>query len=818
MFDRKLGVAIWSLGFWGLASMLSAQDYSTPGPQPPPDSRPVRPFGGFFEDLGHSIFGGNETVVRDERVVPPSQTVQKYDSYGHPVNTLPPPRMVGVRTVPGPAGNATDLPDEPPASFGAQDGSPMPPPPGSRSAPAVVRRGTGENHNFQFDESPMPKPGAPVSAAPSEQGRDSIAVEPASSGGSSSAMPPLHERLRGFQQSAFGDIHASSPKTGADGPLDPSVAAQGSPAAGPSRTEISAENSMQEPVLTPPRPANGISIAPATVEPREEPARTADSVVAEKREPPAEPKWATGPKLANEAATDSNVLIAHKNPVLSVETLGPRKVVVGKEAAYEVTVQNSGEVAADEVTVFVGLPEWAEVAGAVASVGEARPAPQGHNEPLQWVVGHVEAKAHEKLVLKIIVRQSRPFELAVRWDYKPASSQATIEVQEAKLTMKLDGPREVFFGKREVYKLKLSNTGNGPAENLAITLMPLSAGEGQPVSHKLGTLAAGEQRTIEVELTARQAGNLTIQVDAHGDGSAHAELAEKILVRRAGLQVDMEGPTVQYVGTSATYRVRVRNPGDAAAKSVQLAINLPTGVKFSSGTDGVKLAPNNTKAQWTVDKLDPGGERMFFLKCTLALSGSNRLEAVTTAEEDLTASAEAVTQVEAMADLRLEVKDPEGPVPLGDEAAYELRIRNRGTKTAEHVEVVAYFSNGIEPTAAEGCANRLGPGQVVFDPIAAIPPAAEVVLRIRARAETVGNHVFRAEVHCKVLGTRLVREETTHFYQEGPASPQQAPQQALQSSEGGAGPDSVRTADRRALPPATLPVGPPPSATTIRPQ
>ena len=216
----------------------------------------------------------------------------------------------------------------------------------------------------------------------------------------------------------------------------------------------------------------------------------------------------------------------------------------------------------------------------------------------------MDAKAREKLVLKIIVRQSRPFELAVRWDYKPAGSQATIEVQEPKLVMKLDGPREVFFGKREVYKLKLANTGTGPAENLAIMLMPLSNGETQPVSHKLGTLAAGEQRTIEVELTARQAGNLTIHVEAHGEGSARAELAEKVLVRRAALQVEMEGPTVQFVGTGATYKIRVRNPGDAVAKNVQVGINLPTGVKYISGDRG-----GQTGAQQCQGPVDLGAAR-----------------------------------------------------------------------------------------------------------------------------------------------------------------------------------------------------------------
>jgi hypothetical protein len=48
-----------------------------------------------------------------------------------------------------------------------------------------------------------------------------------------------------------------------------------------------------------------------------------------------------------------------------------------------------------------------------------------------------------------------------------------------------------------------------------------------------------------------------------------------------------------------------------------------------------------------------------------------------------------------------------------------------------------------------------------------VPAGGEVIYTITARAETAGNHVFRAEVHCKSLGTSLASEETTKFYAEG---------------------------------------------------
>ena len=377
-------------------------------------------------------------------------------------------------------------------------------------------------------------------------------------------------------------------------------------------------------------------------------------------------------------------------------------------------------------------------------------------------------------MLRIVPRESRTFDLAVRWDYKPVTSQAVIEVQEPKVAIALEGPRDVLYGKKEIYRLNVSNTGNGDAENVLVTLLPAGTGGNEPISHKLGTLAAGQQEAVEVELTARQVGNLTIRVEVRGDGGVRAELAEEVLVRRAALQVEVEGPKVQYVGAVASYRVRVRNPGTAPAENLKLSVDIPAGTKHLSSVPGSQLEANGTRVRWTQNSLEPANEQSFVMKCALGLPGSSQIDVVCTADGELSATASTTTRVEAMADLVLDVKDPTGPVPVGEETTYELRIRNRGTNSAHDVEVVTYFTKGVEPTRAEGSRHRIDPGQVVFSPIPALVAGEELVLTIRARAETAGNHVFRVEVHCKSLGTRLVSEETTHFYQDGSLL-QQAP-------------------------------------------
>ena len=707
----------------GLASAAMAQN----------SSDQFRPFNGLFAGL---FDDGN----------PPQQSQRQAPSYSNndPMGTTQIHRVPTLAPQPQPAPQLdADQPIAPSAaSVQNYNGILQAPPVASALRPQSSA--TGSNYSFQYDNGSSA--GSPALDPPSA----SIAV-----GGDaavSSAVPPapaglpLHERLKIFRQSPFGDTAQSPPP-----PLNPP------PAAAPAEPETA-------PLAAPPaETAAVVPRSPAAETPSPQPLAS----------PPAdnEPLRLAAAKPASDAAQEPSVLINRKSPLLTVETIGPRKIVVGKEAAYEVLLQNSGEVAAEGVTVTVSLPDWAEVAGAAASTGEVRPMEQDRHDPCRWTLGRIEARSKEKLALKIVPRQSKPFELAVHWDFKQAASHAMIEVQEPKLTMRLDGPREVLFGKREMYKLKLGNSGNGPAENVLLTLMPLNTGDAHAVTHRLGTLNAGDERSIEVELTARQAGNITIRVAAGGDDGARVELAEHVLVHRAALQIDVNGPAVQYVGTPAHYKIHLRNPGDAPAKNLKLTAKLPMGVKFLSGSDGAtsEAAVEGGKVRWTVEQLQPGEQRTLEMKCTLALSGGNRLEIASTADDDLVAEAEATTRVEAMADLRLEVKDPDGPVPVGSDATYELHLRNRGTKAAENVEVLAYFSNGVEPISADGDTHRISPGQVVFDLIPAVPPAAELVLTIKAKATVAGNHVFRAEVHCKALGTRLLHEEVTHYYQDSPS-------------------------------------------------
>ncbi len=463
------------------------------------------------------------------------------------------------------------------------------------------------------------------------------------------------------------------------------------------------------------------------------------------------------------AESAEGVLFMAQSPVLSVAAAGPRTVMIGKEAEFFVKVKNSG-APANDVVVKIVVPSYADVASCRGTTGSAQPPSRTEIQAgIEWTIDRLEEGAEETLTLKLIPRKSSPLDLAISYTFTPETSQTMVEVQEPKLAMSLSGPSEVLFGQTKVYKLTISNPGNGDTHNVSVTLLPIGHGSEAPGTHRLGDLLAGESKTIDIELTARQAGAIEIKAQTFADGGLRAEASQEVRVRRAELKVVVEAPHVKYAGTPSTYSLLVENTGDALADGVTLSAILPPDAKFLSASGG-RIDPQQARVTWNVGSLPAGGQRTFELQCALNTPGENRLQVAAQATGELNAATTCSTHVEAIADLKLEVRDPQGPVAVGDDAIYEVRIHNRGTKAAQGIDLAVFFSEGLEPSAADGGTHEIGDGQVVFEPLASLAAGEIAVFHVRSRAGQPGNHVFRAEVICESLNTKLAAEEATHFY------------------------------------------------------
>jgi uncharacterized repeat protein (TIGR01451 family) len=469
-------------------------------------------------------------------------------------------------------------------------------------------------------------------------------------------------------------------------------------------------------------------------------------------------------------ATRSDVLLSARQPVIVSSVAGPARIVVGRTAEYRVSLENKGDDAAHELVATIAVPAWADVVDAVGSNGSVdrvAAASQDAANTVRWQLYELAPGAAQTLTLKLIPRSGRPLQLDVQWNHAAVTGSTTVQVEEPKLQMEISGPGEVLYGKSQRYTLTLSNPGTGDAEEVSIELTPPGGDPKAPVKHKIGVLKAGSTKSIELELTAREGGDLKMYAAAIAAGDLRTEATKTVLCRKAALDVDWRGPDKNFSGAVATYYLRVRNPGTAPADQVEVGLNLPVGAELVDASAGNAWDAAKRVVSWKPGSLAAGEERFLQFRCKLSQPGVNQMELVAqTAAGDLSDVQSMPVTIEALADLKLTVSDPEGIIPVGDAVVYEIKVENRGQTAAHGVNVVGMFSEGIDPVQVEGGQHEIRDGRVTFRTADALAAGGEMTLKIHAKATSAGTHVFRAEVVCDDLETKLASEETTRFFVE----------------------------------------------------
>jgi len=465
-------------------------------------------------------------------------------------------------------------------------------------------------------------------------------------------------------------------------------------------------------------------------------------------------------------------------PTLSVETFGPQSIGINRPCQFNIVVKNEGQSMAERILVSVDIPSWVEIDKVNLTTGE-REITEG--QPLQrllWKIDRVPPQSSQTITLTTIPRRAEVFDLGVEWTLVPRAGAAKINVTQPKLEMTIVGPDEVQFGESVIYQVAVRNNGTGAAENVMVILSEALNGD----RDSLGDIPAGEAKSFEVKLIARTPGELDLAIQAVADNDSQTSASRKLMIRRANLEININGPSLRYAGTSGQYLIEIRNTGDARAEEVVAAMGLPKGVRFLGGIESFKLIEGGLR--WPVGSLEPGQSKEYRVQCQLDASGDLQLEVGTQAKGALQASHAMITQVQTIADLVMIVNDPPGPLTTGEEISYEIVVHNRGTRAAKDVDVFMILSQGLEPKSGTGRDYRIPrDGAIQFATIPQIDPGAKVSLSVVAVASKPGTHVFRAHLVCEEADSREIKEGTSRFF--GDEVPQTRSNTANQSLPGG---------------------------------
>jgi uncharacterized repeat protein (TIGR01451 family) len=322
-------------------------------------------------------------------------------------------------------------------------------------------------------------------------------------------------------------------------------------------------------------------------------------------------------------------------PALSVRKRGPTAAQRGQPLTFLVTVVNTGQAPAHNVTLVDTLPEGLEHASG--------------QKQLTFALGTLAPGQARQVTYQVVARADG------RWCNRAVvtadgglrdEAEVCIVVTEAKLALTKTGPKQQYLSTPITYRLTVTNPGTGPATNLvlvdrvpagAVFVSASNGGRlvGDRVQWTLGPLAPGASRTVEVKFRAAAAGVLVNQAEASADRGLRASAEARTEVLGApGLlleAVDRDDPIE--VGADTAYEIIVRNQGTLPVTNIRLTATVPAELAIVRVQGPVDHKKDEQKIIFEPLKLPANTETIFRIFVRAVKPGDVRFRVEMTADQ-----------------------------------------------------------------------------------------------------------------------------------------------------------------------------------------
>ncbi len=359
-----------------------------------------------------------------------------------------------------------------------------------------------------------------------------------------------------------------------------------------------------------------------------------------------------------------------------------------------------------------------------------------------------------------------------------------MNVTEAKLLLKLEGPSAGIVGESLPFQVTVTNTGD-LATGAVILQAQLPEGlevanKSGPVEQRITSLSPGQSKTITLPVVAKRVGKHEFQATAIADGNLTAPPQDAIVeIKDAQLALTAHGPSKGYIGEEVTWQLVVRNNGDVPMGRVTVRASLPPEVTFIKATDGGKLS--GRQVVWELGTAPAQQERTVGVTCacdkptgkttlsaTVAGSPASKRDGVmkTVALAKPVGPekpVQAVLEIIGVPALQISVKDSNDPISVGQRTIYTIKVKNAGTMAATNVFVTGEVPTIMRPIRATG-PNKQGTidkQKITYPALASLAPNAEATYVIEVEGLLPGDAQIRVEVRSERIAQPLRAEEPT---------------------------------------------------------
>lgn len=458
-----------------------------------------------------------------------------------------------------------------------------------------------------------------------------------------------------------------------------------------------------------------------------------------------------------------------QSPQLAVEKRGPREIQVGKPVRYEVLVRNVGSAIANDVVLRDAIPFGTTLITTTPPASPANAAGGIDAGDLVWSLGQLPPGGQARVVIELMPQAEGEIGSVASVSFRAEASVRSRATKPA-VAIACSEPQPTLIGRDAAITITVSNPGTGIATGVVLEgFLPenVSHRSGRELEFDIGQLKPGEARTIELVLGTRGPGVHQARFAARADGGLLAEQGVKLEVTAPTLELAIDMPSRRFLQRSATCEIAMVNAGTATARSIELAAQLPPGVRFVRANNAGWHDERTHRVLWNLEELPPGETGAVEVVVMPVELGPQKIVAAARSADGLADQVTHVCEVEGLAALFFEVTDSEDPIEVNGVTEYVVRVGNQGTKPATGVRLAATLLGDLEPVEARGpSGHRVDNLTVSFEPLAKLAPAEEAIFRVRAKGRTAGDQRVQVQLTSEDHPAPITKEEVTRVYDD----------------------------------------------------
>ncbi len=452
-------------------------------------------------------------------------------------------------------------------------------------------------------------------------------------------------------------------------------------------------------------------------------------------------KAADRPQLASD---DAATLASRRDELLSrvargltVEVAGPHRVSLGEPAEYSLIVRNRGNMVSQPAILEVGLPDEATL---------LRERPIFDQGKHRWNVAPIRPGESQRFQVSFACHRAGQVGLEGRLAV-PQVSVHQFEVLAGKLSLVAAEQVRVRVGSPDTLVFVVRNSGRAVARDVEVQLrLPDSLRPGERPARvvRVGNLEPGEHRRIEVAVKPQGSGTVEAVVVAQAAGGVQTQAVQEVVILAPKLSVEPTGPEKLRLGEIETFIVQLTNEGTLPLKKVTVITALSEELRLVDAETGARVDPSMRLFGWDLAELPPGQTKTLRWWATARREGRGLQQVFVEAEGGLRYETSLSTELKAIPQVVLEVEDHQGPVSVGDEVIYRVRMANHGRTDAKELVLHGELPKGLRPLTPEGAAGQTWDGnRVTFATVGRLSPGEVRWFQVRAEARQPGRPAFQ---------------------------------------------------------------------------